>query len=76
MFAGDRAHHVGLFRFLIVRIDPRIPQFWVGKGDNLATVAGIGQNLLISGHARIEYHFTNGGARCTKGIAAIHRTIG
>ena len=47
-----------------------------GEGDDLAGIAGIGQDLLIPGHRGIEAYLADRGARGTQSSAPQHRPVG
>jgi hypothetical protein len=60
-------------RILDVRAD--IADVRKGEGDDLAGVGGIGQNLLIARHGRIEAHLADRGADRAEPAARDDRTI-
>lgn len=60
--ASNCASHLGAAGFFVFWIDAGVTEFWVGEGDDLAAVAGVGQNFLIAGHAGVKYHLPHGGA--------------
>lgn len=57
-------------RFLIVEISAHISNVRISQADNLARVAGVGENFLVSGQAGIKNDFT-AAARNRAGRAAI-----
>lgn len=63
----DEAGELGMWAFFVVEIDAIVANEWVGHGDDLTAVAGVGQNLLIAGHRRIEADFADGLSGGTKG---------
>jgi len=68
--AGNHAAHLRGIGFLILGIDAGVAQFRVSEGDQLTDVAGIGDHLLIAGHAGVEHHFADGGSNRPEGKAA------
>ena len=55
---------------LLIPVDTVVANLGIRHGDDLTTVAGIGQNFLIAGHRRIKYDFTEGFTNGTDGYAA------
>ena len=63
-YAGALLHHeaphVGAGGFVVLWIDPVVADQGVGHGDDLAGVRGIGEDLLVPGHAGVEDHLSQG----------------
>jgi hypothetical protein len=57
-FTDHEAAHVGLEAFIVFGIDAVVPDERVRHGHDLASVRGIGENLLVSGHGGIEAGFS------------------
>ena len=55
----DYTASMGAIRFLVLIIDAGVTQFWIGEGDELPRIAGIGQHFLITSHSSVEDHFTD-----------------
>jgi len=68
------AHHesldVRLRRFLVVKIGADISNVGIGEADNLAGVARIGENFLVTGEAGVKNNFS-AAARTRAGRAAV-----
>src|SRR4029077_7932764 len=54
----DKTAQVDLAAFGIGRIDAIIADLRISHRDDLSAVRRIGQNLLVTGHARVEDDFT------------------
>ena len=52
--AHDKARDPALAGLVILKIDAVVADQRVGHGDDLAVVGGVGQHLLIAGHAGVE----------------------
>ena len=61
--------------FLIGGIGADIADVRVGQGNDLASIGGVGQNLLVTRHGGIEHHLTGNPPfntdRCTPKQAAV-----
>ena len=55
--APAEAAEIDRFDVFLVRAD--IADMGKGEGDDLAGIGGIGQNLLIAGHRRVEADFAD-----------------
>ena len=53
-FADDQRLDVRALGFLVVEIGADVADVRIGKADDLAGVAGIGENFLVAGEAGIE----------------------
>ena len=73
---GDHPAGVGLIRFLIIGIHTGVAQFRIGKGHQLSGIGGIGEHLLVAGHAGVEHHFTDHRAATAEGFPDQNRSIG
>ena len=67
---NDEGFDVGAGRFFVVEISADIANVRIGETDDLAGVAGIGENFLITGEASIENDFA-AAARDGAGSAAV-----
>ena len=74
--AGDHPTGVGPLSFAVSRVDAGVTQFRIGEGDQLAGIAGVGDDLLITGHACVEHHFADDGPPCSEALAAQQGAIG
>ena len=74
--AGNHPARMGPIGLLVLGVNARIAQFRIGKGDELALIARVGDDLLVAGHAGVEDHFTNRATAGPKGLTAQHQTIG
>ena len=63
------------FGLNILGVGAVIADVWVGKGNDLLAIAGIGQDLLVAGHGRIEHDLADRGAWRSNGIADIDRAV-
>ena len=61
--------------FDVFEVDAGIANVWIREGDNLAAVAGIGQDFLIAGHCRVENYFTDGMTGRADGKTAKNRSV-
>jgi hypothetical protein len=59
----DQAGGVDLRGFDVFTVDARVADVRIGQGDDLAAVAGVGQDFLVAGHRGVEHHLT-GGVAC------------
>ncbi len=66
--------HLGRFHVLCVGAD--VADMRISQGDDLAAVAGIGQDFLIAGHRGVEHHFANRLPTRANGKAAKDRAVG
>ena len=60
VFLYQKGRHLNSVRLDIFGIDAVVAYQRIGHGHHLAAVRRIGENLLVSGHAGIEHHFTPG----------------
>ena len=65
----DETVHERLARFYVLGIHSDVADLRIGHGDELAFVGRIGKDLLVTGHARVEYDFTQGFAFSSEGFA-------
>ena len=56
--AHDQSGRHGSIGFLVFGIATGIADMRISKRDQLACIGWIGQNFLVSGHGRVENHFT------------------
>jgi hypothetical protein len=57
MFANDETRQVSATALNILGVHAVVANLRVRHCDNLATVAGIGEDLLVAGHRRVEADF-------------------
>ena len=50
-------------RLHVLEVDARVADLRIGQGNDLPGIGGIGKNLLVTGHRRIENHLADGHAR-------------
>ena len=60
----------------VLRIAAGVADVGIGEGDNLTAVGRVGQDFLVTGHGRVEHHFTADGALGTDGVTAEHGAVG
>ena len=68
--ANNERINIGAGRFFIVEIGADVADVGIGQADDLASVTGIGENLLVAGETGIENDFT-AAARDSAGRAAV-----
>ena len=51
----------------VLGIDARVADVGIGQRDNLPTITGVGQDLLVPGEGRVENDLSHGGADGTDG---------
>ena len=71
----DEASTLGRIGFAILIVDPVVSDHRSRHGDDLAEVGGISQNLLITGHGRVENTFASDRRIGAKGAAAEYTSI-
>jgi hypothetical protein len=69
-FADDERFDVGTAGLFIFKVRADVSDVRIGEADNLAGVAGVGENFLISGEAGVENDFA-APARDGAGRAAV-----
>ena len=57
--AHDEAGNPALAGLVVVKVDAVVADERVGHGNDLAEVGRVGQDLLIAGHAGVEYDLTD-----------------
>ena len=62
-------------RFKVLGIDAVIANQRISKGHQLAGVGRIGQNFLITGHARIEHNFAEALDLSAKTNTLVYRAV-
>ena len=72
---ADEGLHEGTRRLLVLRVHTDVTDLGVGHGDDLAGIGGIGQDLLIAHHARVETHFADTDSHRTKRPPAVDRAV-
>ena len=65
-FFDDKPAHVRFVALVVERIDPVIPDHWIGHRNDLTTVGRIRQNLLITRHRGVETDLSGHRARSTE----------
>ncbi len=71
----DEAGQMRMGAFQIFQVDPIIADLGVGHRDDLAPVAGVGEDFLITGHGSVEANFAVDFAGCTETNAGINRAV-
>ena len=66
LLANNEAGQMRLVTFDILGVHAVVANLRIGHRDNLATIARIGKDLLISGHRGVEAHLTVDFAVCSK----------
>ena len=66
-FLDNKSFHKGASGLDVLGIDPVVADEGIGHADDLPLVRGIGEDLLIAGHGRIEDHLTDTFALRTEG---------
>ena len=66
---------MGDIGLLITAVDPGIAQFGIGEGDQLPGIAGVGHDLLVTGHTGVEDHFAEGRRSGAKGFTTQHQAV-
>ncbi|MOA47328.1 hypothetical protein D3C78_1699540 [compost metagenome] len=61
--------------FHVFGVDAGIADVRIGQRDDLAAIAGIGENFLVPGHRGVEHHFGNGSPRRTDRHASKNGTV-
>ncbi len=67
---------VDLRGLVVLPVHAGVADVRVGQGDDLAAVRGIGEDLLVAGHRRIEDDLPDRGSGGADGAAAEHRSVG
>jgi hypothetical protein len=73
--AHDQSTDVWLSRFRILVVDPSIANVRVGHHHHLPSVGGIREDLLVAGHAGIEYDLADLLPNRAEGAASENRAI-
>ena len=60
----------------VLVVDADIADMGEGEGDDLAGIGGVGQDLLIAGHRRVEADLADGRALGAEAMAFDHRAVG
>ena len=58
---------MNLIGFRILSIYTHVANVRIGQRDNLPTITGVGQDLLVPGEGRVENDLSHGGADGTDG---------
>src|SRR6202034_649749 len=76
---GGLADHVAAdpdpVRLLVLVVDAGVADVRRGHGDDLAAVGGVGQRLLVAGHAGVEHHLPERLAVASEPGAAQRRAV-
>jgi len=75
IFSNDEAAHLYLPGFEVEPVDAIIANERICGNYNLSGVGGVGQHLLISGHAGVENDFAKGAMYVSTRIALIDGAI-
>src|SRR5439155_3706735 len=76
VLAHDEAAHVGTARLDVLTVHADVADLRVGHGDELPLVGGIGQDLLVPGHAGVEDELARDLTERAEGAAAEDRAVG
>src|SRR5277367_3803318 len=68
--AHDEAFDVRLYGFIVIAIRTDISDVGIREANNLAGIAGVGENFLVTSEARIKNDFA-AAARASAGRAAV-----
>ncbi len=73
--ADDETRWLKPVGFKIVFVDPVVSDERISKKDDLPGVAGVGQNLLIAGHAGVENNFTGRFSGVSERFSLVDRAV-
>ena len=74
-FPHDEAGRLQSVGLEVVVVDPVVADQRIGQEDNLARVAGIGEDLLIAGHAGVENNLADSFAFSAERLAFIDGSV-
>ena len=74
-FAHDHAGRLQTVRLEVVVVYAVVADQGVGEEDDLASVGGVAQDLLVAGHAGVENDLAGGPALRSERPAFDHRTV-
>jgi hypothetical protein len=63
-------------RLLVLAVDAGVADVRVRERDDLAAVGGIGEDLLVARHRRVEHHFAGGQPARADGAARKRGPVG
>ena len=63
-------------RLHIFQVDPVVADQGIGHGDDFPGIGGVGENLLITGHAGIEDHLAGDLPGRAEGLAMKNPAVG
>ena len=72
MLPDDEAADLDAAGLDVLGVDPVVPDQWIGEGDQLAGVRGVGEDFLVPGHAGVENHLAPGETDGTEGLAPVN----
>ena len=64
------------FRFDVLPIDAGVANMRISQRYDLAAVARVGEDFLITGHRGVEHHLTDRAAGRTDSLAKKYRPVG
>ena len=73
--SDDEPGSPDLAGFHVFAVDAGIADLRIGQGDDLESVGGVGEDLLVARHRRIEYHLADGHARNADRMPAEQATV-
>lgn len=73
--ADHQAGGVDAVRLDVLGVDAGVADVRIGQRDDLATIAGIGENFLVPGHGGVEHHLGDRMARRTDRYASKNGTV-
>jgi hypothetical protein len=68
-FADDERFDIGVGGFLVIEIGADIADVRIGEANDLAGIAGIGENFLVAGETGVENNFTAAASASARGAA-------
>jgi len=75
-FANHEAREKGAGRLLVLGVDPHVADLGIGHGHDLTRVGGVGDDLLVARHARIEDHLARAHAYGPEGLTPVDGAVG
>ena len=74
-FLDDERGSVDLAGFHVLGVDPVVADQGPGHAHHLSVIGGVGENLLIPGHAGVENDFPSALAGAGKGTSFKYKTV-
>lgn len=73
--SDDKPAHLWELALFVKGINPVVANFGVSHGDDLATIGGVGENFLVTGHGGIEADLANDRSLSAKSYALENAAI-